>query len=110
MIELLVLGGLVGVGLLLAGVAAFTLMMIKLVFLLVFWPLRLAFKLVLLPVKLALGLLVLPFLAVGLVVGILALLVSGLFIRVVPLLPILVVGLIVWLIVKAFSRPVPTVS
>jgi hypothetical protein len=110
MIELLVLGGLVGVGLLLVGVAALTLMMVKLVFLLVLWPLRLAFKLVLLPFKLVLGLLVLPFLAIGLALGTLALLVSGLFILVAPLLPILVVGLIVWLIVKAFSRPVPTVS
>jgi hypothetical protein len=72
--------------------------------------LRLAFKLVLLPFKLVLGLLVLPFLAVGLVVGILALLVSGFFVLVVPLLPLVVVGLIVWLIVKAFSRPVPTVN
>jgi len=105
MFELLVLGGL---GLLFALVAVAAaigviVFFVKLVLLVVLLPLRL----VLLPVRLALGvvlgLLALPLLFVGLVLGSLA--AAGFGALIAPLVPVLFVVLLVWLIVRATSKP-----
>jgi hypothetical protein len=81
-------------------------------FWLVFLPLRLAAKLIMLPVialgflfKIIFGVLLLPVVAVG---GIVALLGFGLVAVLgilVPLLPVVLAGLVVWGLVKLFSRP-----
>jgi hypothetical protein len=86
--------------------------LLKLVFWLLFLPLRLAVRLLALPflalgflLKLLFGLLLLP---VFLVVGAVALVGFGLvalFGLLVPLLPLVLAGLVVWGLVKLFSRP-----
>ncbi len=109
MFELLALGTLLLFGLLVIGLVGG---LLKLVFWLLFLPFRLALKLLALPfmalgllLKLAFGVLLLPlFLVLGVVAlvgfGLVALL--GLL---VPILPLIIAGLVVWGLVKAFSRP-----
>jgi hypothetical protein len=109
MFELLLLGPLLLVGVLLVGLVGG---LLKLVFWLLFLPFRVAFKLLALPfvllgllLKVIVGLVLLPvFLVVGVVVlaglGLVAAL--GLL---VPLLPVVFAGLVVWGLVKLFSRP-----
>lgn len=109
MFELLALATLLLFGLLIVGVVAG---LLKLVFWLVFLPFRLALKLLALPfialgllLKVIFGVLLLPvFLVLGCVVlagaGLVALL--GLL---APLLPLVLAGLVVWGLVKLFSRP-----
>lgn len=109
MFELLALGTLLLFGLLVVGLVGG---LLKLVFWLVFLPIRLAFKLLTLPfialgwlLKLIFGVLLLPlFLVLGVIaiagVGIVAVL--GLL---VPILPLIVAGFVVWGLVKLFSRP-----
>ena len=109
MFELLALGTLLLFGLLVIGLVGG---LLKLVFWLLFLPFRLALKLLALPfmalgllLKLVFGVLLLPlFLVLGVVAlvgfGLVALL--GLL---VPILPLIIAGLVVWGLVKAFSRP-----
>jgi hypothetical protein len=90
MVTLLVLGMLAVGGLIVfAAVLAF----LKLIVVLVLLPLRLAFRLVLLPVQLLFGLLLLP---IFLVVGVLA---------AVPLAPVALLVLLVWLLVRHSPSP-----
>ena len=91
-----------------ASVIGAVLFVVKAVLMLVLLPLRLVgfgIRLVLLPVKLALGLLVLPILAIAGILGLGGLLIGGLVALLVPLLPIAFLVLLVWLLVKAMSRP-----
>jgi hypothetical protein len=109
MFELLALGALILFGLLVVGVVGG---LLKLVFWLLFLPFRLALKLLALPflalgllLKLLFGVLLLPlFLVLGVMAlagfGIVAVL--GLLL---PVLPLIVAGLVVWGLVKIFSRP-----
>ena len=109
MFELLALGTLILFGLLIVGLVGG---LLKLVFWLLFLPFRLALKLLALPflalgllLKLLFGVLLLPlFLVLGVIAlagfGVVALL--GLLL---PVLPLIVAGLVVWGLVKFFSRP-----
>jgi hypothetical protein len=109
MFELLALGTLLLFGLLVVGLVGG---LLKLVFWLLFLPFRLALKLLALPflalgllLKLTVGVLLLP---VFLVFGVLALVGFGLVAvlgLLVPLLPLIIAGLVVWGLVKFFSRP-----
>jgi hypothetical protein len=109
MFELLALGTILLFGLLVLGLVG---AILKMLFWLVFLPLRLAAKLIMLPVialgflfKIIFGVLLLPVVAVG---GIVALLGFGLVAVLgilVPLLPVVLAGLVVWGLVKLFSRP-----
>ena len=109
MIELLALGTMLVFGLFVIGLIGG---LLKLVFWLVFLPLRLAMKLIALPfialgflLKLLFGLFLLP---VFLVLGVVALVGLGLVAvlgLLVPLLPVILAGLVVWGLVKLFSRP-----
>ena len=74
-----------------AILTAFVFALVKLVFVLILLPLRLAFKLVLLPVRLLLAVLLLPF---ALLCGVGVLAASA------PLLPLAVVVLLVWLLMR----------
>jgi hypothetical protein len=109
MFELLALGTILLFGLLvLALVGA----ILKMLFWLVFLPLRLAGTLIALPFialgflfKILFGVLLLPIIAV---VGIVALVGFGLVAvlgLLLPLLPLVLAGLVVWGLVKLFSRP-----
>jgi hypothetical protein len=82
---------------------ALVLAFLKLVVLLILLPLRLAFRLLLLPVRLLFGLLLLPFALLILLVG-----GVGLFAVSLPLLPLALVALLVWLLIKKApaARPV----
>jgi hypothetical protein len=107
MIELLLLVGL-GLAVVIAGMAAVlgvVLFFVKLLLLLVLLPLRLLLFPVRLAVRLVIGLLALPFILLGLVLGAGGLVVAGVVGLIGPMLPVLFLGLIVWLIVKA-SKPV----
>jgi len=109
MFEMLALGMLLLFGLLVVGLIGG---LLKLVFWLLFLPFRLALKLLALPflalgllLKLVFGVLLLPlFLVLGVVAvvgfGLVALL--GLLL---PVLPLIIAGLVVWGLVKFFSRP-----
>lgn len=109
MFELLALGMLLLFGLLVVGLVGG---LLKMVFWLLFLPFRLALKLLALPflalgllLKLLFGVLLLPlFLLLGVLAlagfGVVAVL--GLLL---PVLPLVVAGLVVWGLVKFFSRP-----
>jgi hypothetical protein len=109
MFEVLALGTLLLFGLLVVGLVGGVL---KLVFWLLFLPFRLALKLLALPflalgllLKLLFGVLLLP---LFLVCGVLALAAFGIVAVVgllVPVLPLIVAGLVVWGLVRLFSRP-----
>jgi hypothetical protein len=109
MFELLALGTLLLFGLLVVGLVGG---LLKLAFWVLFLPFRLALKLLALPflalgllLKLLFGVLLLPlFLVLGAVaiVGFGLVAVLGLL---VPLLPLIVAGLVVWGLVKLLSRP-----
>ena len=97
----------------LAGAAILILvaMVAKLVFFAVTLPIRLLFGLLVFPVWIVktvfrtIGLVVLaPILAVLGLLALGALLVAGLLALVVPMLPLLIVGLLIWLVVRSFSR------
>jgi len=106
---LLALGAFLLFGMMLLGLIGGIL---KLVFWLVFLPLRLLGKLIALPFvaigfffKLLFGVMLLPLLLVG---GLIALVFAGLAALValiVPLMPLLIAGIVVWGLVKVFSRP-----
>ena len=109
MFELLALGTLLLFGLLVVGLVGG---LLKLVFWLLFLPFRLALKLLALPfmalgllLKLVFGVLLLP---LFLVLGVLALVGFGLVALLgllVPILPLIIAGLVVWGLAKVFSRP-----
>jgi hypothetical protein len=109
MFELLALGMLLLFGLLVVGLVGG---LLKMVFWLLFLPFRLALKLLALPflalgllLKLLFGVLLLPlFLLLGVIalVGFGVVAVLGLLL---PVLPLVVAGLVVWGLVKFFSRP-----
>ena len=109
MFELLALGTLILFGLLIVGLVGG---LLKLVFWLLFLPFRLALKLLALPflalgllLKLLFGVLLLP---LFLVFGVLAIAGAGLVAVIgllVPVLPLILAGLVVWGRVKFFSRP-----
>ena len=119
MVELLVVGGVLGGLFLLGGIAFVVLATLKLLFWLVFLPIRLVFKLLFLPIRLAFKLLFLPLLLVKwLFVGVFGLalaplLVIGLVIGaigvvaalIVPLMPLIFAGFAVWAIVHLLRRP-----
>ena len=97
----------------LAGAAILMLvaLVVKLVFFVVTLPVRLLFGLLVFPVWIlttlfrAIGLVVLaPLLAVlgMLIIG--GFIIAGLVALVVPMLPLLIVGLLLWLVVRSFSR------
>jgi hypothetical protein len=97
----------------LAGAAFLMLMvlLVKLVFFAVTVPIRLLFGLLVFPIWIlktlfrTIGLVVLA--PIGAVLGVLALgalLVVGLLTLVVPMLPLLILGLLIWLVVRSFSR------
>lgn len=109
MFGLLALGAFLLFGMMLLGLIGGIL---KLVFWVLFLPLRLLGQLIALPflaagvfLKLLFGVMLLPLLLVGglvvLVFGVLAALVGLL----VPLMPLLIAGVVVWGLVKVFSRP-----
>src|SRR3954466_8793470 len=96
-----------------AGVFLLVAVVLKTVFWAVTLPIRLAFGLLFFPIWLAktalraAGLLVLaPILAPGGVLVAGALIVAGLFGGVVPLLPILLIGFLLWIVIRSFSRDV----
>lgn len=109
MFELLALGALLVFGLLAVALVGGIL---KMVFWLLFLPLRLAGRLIALPfialgffLKVIFGVLLLPVFAL---VGVVALLGVGLVAvlgLLVPLLPLVLAGLVVWGLVKLLSRP-----
>lgn len=109
MIGLLALGALLLFGLMIIGLVGGIL---KMVFWLLFLPLRLAVRLIALPflalgffLKVLFGVLLLPVFAL---VGLVALLGFGLVAvlgLLVPLMPLVLAGLVVWGLVKLFSRP-----
>jgi hypothetical protein len=109
MLGLLALGTILLFGLMAIGIVGG---LLKLVFWLVFLPFRLAIKLLALPfialgllLKLAVGVFLLPlFLVLGVValVGVGLVAVLGLL---VPILPLVLAGLVVWALVKLVSRP-----
>ena len=109
MFEMLALGMLLLFGLLVVGLVGG---LLKLVFWVLFLPFRLALKLLALPLlalglllKVLFGVLLLP---LFLVLGVLALVGFGLVALLgllVPILPLIVAGLVVWGLVKIFSRP-----
>jgi hypothetical protein len=109
MFELLALGMLLLFGFVIVGLVGG---LLKLAFWLLFLPFRIALKLLALPfillglvLKLAVGVLLLPvFLVLGAVavVGVGLVAVLGLLL---PVLPLIVAGLVVWGLVKLFSRP-----
>ena len=100
----------------LAGMVALTLgavfFFIRFVFSILLLPFRLVFSLLLFPlwiaraaVKLLSAVLILPVLLIGgLVVG-LGFALAAIVTAVIPLLPFVLLGLIVWGLVRAFSRP-----
>ncbi|MCX6551326.1 MAG: hypothetical protein NTY02_10050, partial [Acidobacteria bacterium] len=109
MFGLLALGALLLFGVMLLGVVGAVL---KLVFWLVLLPLRVAGKLVALPfiafglfVKMFVGVLLLPLVAVGGLVALVGLGLAAVFALLLPLLPLVIAGLLVWGLVKRFSRP-----
>jgi hypothetical protein len=102
-------------GVLVAGVVGMGLMLVRLVFWAVFLPLRLAFGLVfgilLFPLwilrgafKVASLAIVIPIMLVGGLLAGAGLLIAALAAVVVPLLPVLVLGLIVYGLFRAFTR------
>ncbi len=97
MITLLVLG-MLAVGGLIALVAM--LAVLKLVLLLVLLPLKLAFRLVLLPVRLVFAVLLLPFVVLIAVVGGLGAVAAS-----IPLLPLALVAVLVWALMKRAPAP-----
>jgi hypothetical protein len=109
MFELLALATILLFGLLVIGIVGG---LLKMVFWLLFLPFRLALKLLTLPflalgllLKLVFGVLLLP---LFLVLGLLALAGLGLVAvlgLLAPLLPLILAGLVVWGLVKLFSRP-----
>jgi hypothetical protein len=109
MFEVLALGMLLLFGLLVVGLVGG---LLKLVFWVLFLPFRLALKLLALPLlalglllKVLFGVLLLP---LFLVLGVIALVGFGLVALLgllVPILPLIVAGLVVWGLVKIFSRP-----
>ncbi len=98
MIEALALGTMALFGLLVIGLVGGLLK-------LVFWVLLLPLRLVGLFLKLLVGLLLLPVVLVAAVVGLLGFGLIALFGLLLPLLPIILLGLGVWAIVKLVSRP-----
>jgi hypothetical protein len=107
-VELLVVGGVLGGLFLLGGIAFVVLAALKLVFWLVFLPIRLAFKLLFLPLLLVkwlflgvLGLALAPLLVIGLVIGAIGVVAA----LIVPLMPLIFVGFAVWAIVHLLRRP-----
>jgi hypothetical protein len=109
MFELLALGTILLFGLLVLGLVG---AILKMLFWLAFLPLRLAGKLIALPFialgflfKILFGVLMLPVIAV---IGVVALVGFGLVAvlgLLLPLLPLVLAGLVVWGLVKLFSRP-----
>ena len=113
MFGLLTLGAFVLFGVMLLGLVGGIL---KLVFWLLFLPLRLLGKLVALPFmaigvffKLMFGVMLLPLLAVGGVIALVFVVLTALVSLIVPLMPLLIAGVVVWGLVKVFSRPVAAV-
>ncbi len=108
MVTLVALGGLVLTAMLIAFVLGTVVLVVKAVVMLVLLPLKLigfGLRLVLLPLKLLVGLLFLPLLLVGGVVGAGALILAGIAAVVAPLAPLVLLGVIVWAVAKAFSKP-----
>jgi hypothetical protein len=110
MIEFLVLGGLIAVGLALAAIFVFAWFLLKLVLWAVLLPIRLMFKLLMVPVWLTLGALGLaagavavPVLLVAIagvaIVGIVAAVLAVLL----PVIPFVLLGLLLWAVFR--SRP-----
>lgn len=109
MFELLALGALLLGGLIVLGTIG---LVLKVAFWIVLFPLRLLFKLIFLPflligfvLKLALGVLLLPVLLVGGLIGGLVLLVGGFFAVLLPLLPVVLAGLLIYVVAKRLARP-----
>jgi hypothetical protein len=109
MAGLLLLGVMLMFGVLLLGLIGG---IIKVVFWLLFLPLRLAFRLVTLPLmaiglvfKLAVGAMLLPVLLVVGVVGIVGLGLAAIVGLLLPLIPLVLVGLLIWGFVRLVSRP-----
>lgn len=109
MFGLLALGAFLLCGVMLLGLIGGIL---KLVFFVVFLPLRILGKLIALPflavgffLKLLFGVLLLPLLLVGALIGIVGLGIAAVVGLLVPLMPLLIAGLLVWGLVKLFSRP-----
>jgi len=98
MIEALALGTMALFGLLVIGLVGGLLK-------LVFWVLLLPLRLVGLFLKLLVGLLLLPVFLVVAVVGVLGFGLIALLGLLLPLLPIILLGLGVWAVVKLVSRP-----
>jgi len=98
MIEALALGTMALFGLLVIGLVGGLLK-------LVFWVILLPLRLVGLFLKLLVGLLLLPVVLVAVVVGALAFGLIAILGLLLPLLPIILLGLGVWAIVKLVSRP-----
>ena len=110
------LGLLLATGLI-AGVVALGLLLVvalfaRLAFWVLFWPIRLLFHLVLLPFllvkwvfRLLIGLLILPIAGLGMMIGVGGLMFVALLLLLLPLVPFLILGMLIWLIVRAASRP-----
>jgi hypothetical protein len=108
MLTLMALGGLVLTAMLVAFVFGIALLAVKVVLMLVLLPLKLigfALRLVLLPFKLLLGLLFLPLLLVGGILGLGGLILAGIAAVVIPLAPLLLLGVVIWAVAKAVTRP-----
>ena len=106
---LLALGAFLLFGMMLLGLIGGIL---KLVFWLVFLPLRLLGKLIALPfvaigllLKMVFGVMFLPVLLVGGLVAVVFACLAALVSLIVPLMPLLIAGIVVWGLVKVFSRP-----
>jgi hypothetical protein len=115
MVAFFTLVALVVAGLAVAAVVGFVLLLLKLVLWTVLLPFRILFKLLMLPVYLTVGAIGLAAAAVALPVllvvfgGVLLVgLVAGLFALFLPLIPFVLLGLVVWAIVK--PRPTAIVS
>jgi hypothetical protein len=108
MVGMLALGGMILAALMVAVAFGFVLFLVKAVLLLVLLPFRLLAGLLLLPFRLMgglLGLLMVPIAGVVGLVALLAVVLGGLFMLTVPLLPLAVIALVVWMLRKARTVP-----
>jgi hypothetical protein len=109
-LSVLVLAGAIGFALLLslALVIKVALWVLLLPFRLLFYVLFLPLLLVKWTLRFFLALLILPLALVGIVLGIGGIALAGVLLFL-PLVPLLIVGALIWLIVKAATRPALTV-
>lgn len=108
MVTLIALGGLLLTAMLVMFVFGAVLFLVKALVMLVLLPIKLVgfgLRLLLFPVKLLLGLLFLPILVIGGGIALVGLILAGIASLLAPLVPLVLLAVVVWVLVKLFSRP-----